>query len=370
MKVLRHAYLCGFLCLAATAAMASELPWDEGFTPPPGKYSWIQLDTGEWLKGDLVAIYDDKLAFDSDHFDNLTLDMEDVEAIHGRGIFVVSKATDRADGGFMQMRPVSGFLQVRGEQVIVISGDNRYEFNREELVSVTQLAQLERDRWRGDVKLGLNVREGNTDIWEYSIGTKLLRRTPVSRWTLDYKGYKNETDGERIEDSHRLTLAADRFTGRRLYWRPISAQYFKDRLQNIEHQATLDTGIGYHLIDTSRTSWDLQAGVGGNYLESVSVEPGEKNGEWSPVGTLGMDLDIEVTSWLDYELEIDMWFLDESAGKYQHHIVSTLSTDLFGNLDLDISMEWNHTENPQAPEGGPAPEQDDYRLQVGLSYEF
>lgn len=361
MKMIRYSYVVGLLCLAPLTATATDLPWAAEFTPPPSDYSWVQLDTGEWLKGDIIALYDDRLAFDSDHFDNLTIDLEDVERIHGKGIFVVSAG---------QPLPVSGFLQLRGQQVLVESGTTIHEFDRDDLVSVTPLAEQERDRWRGDIKIGLNVREGNTDIWEYSVGTKLQRRTPISRWTFDYSGYKNETDGERVEDSHRFNLAADRFTGRRVYWRPFSAQYFKDELQNIKHQATVDTGLGYHLIDTNRTTWDLQAGVGGNYLESVSVEVGETTGDWSPVGTLGMDLDVEVTSWLDYELEIDMWFLEEDAGKYQHHIVTVLSSDLFGDLDLDISLEWNHTENPQAAEDSTIPEQDDYRFNVGLSYEF
>ena len=343
------------------SAIGADVPWSDDFTPPPGKFSWVQLDTGEWLKGELIAIYDDRLAFDSDHFDTLTIDLEDIDAIYGKGIFVVSYGDER---------PVSGFLQLRDQRVIVQSGEITQEFDREHLVSVTPLAEHERDRWRGDIKIGLNVREGNSDIWEYSVGTKLQRRTPVSRWNFDYLGYKNETDGTRVEDSHRLTLSADRFTGRSIYWRPFSAQYFRDKLQNIEHQATVDTGLGYHLIDTSRTTWDLQAGIGGNYLENVSVEAGQTTGEWSPVGTLGMDLEIEVTSWLDYELAIDMWFLEEDAGKYQHHILTVLSSDLFGDLDLDISLEWNHTENPQADEDGTKPAQDDYRFNVGLSYEF
>ncbi len=341
--------------------MASDLPWSQQFTPPPGEYSWIQLDTGEWLKGDIIAIYDDRVNFDSDHFDNLVIDLDDVEAIHGQGIFVVSSGPHDS---------VSGFLQVRGAQVQIESGADVYEFDRGELVSVTPLAEQERDRWRGDIKIGLNIREGNTDIQEYSIGTKLQRRTPVSRWTLDYSGYQNETDGQRIEDSHRLNLSADRFTGRRIYWRPFSAQYFKDELQNIRHQGTVDTGFGYHLIDTPRTTWDVQAGVGANYLENVSVEAGESTGEWSPVGTLGMDYEIELTSWLDYDLFVDIWFLEEDAGRYQHRIETVLSSDLFGDLDLDISLIWERTENPQTAEDGTIPEQDDYRFQVGLSYEF
>ena len=360
--------IVGFAVTSGTSA-ATE-PWSEEFTPPPGKYSWVKLDTGEWLKGEIIAIYDEKLSFDSDHFDNLVIDLEDVEAIHGRGIFVITARERGPVTGLFEPKPISGFLQVRGPLVRVETGATSREFTREDLVSVTPLAEQERDRWRGDVKIGLNVREGNTDIWEYSVGTKLQRRTPVSRWTFDYLGYRNQTDGERVEDSHRLTLAADRFTGRKIYWRPVSAQYFKDELQNIRHQATVDSGLGVHVIDTRRTTWDLQAGVGGNYLENVSVAVGERNGEWSPVGTLGMDLEIELTSWLDYELMIDMWFLEEAAGKYQHHIVSLLSTDLFGDLDLDISLEWNRTEVPQAAEDGTIPEQDDYRFQVGLSYEF
>jgi hypothetical protein len=357
------------LAVTSGTSAATE-PWSEDFTPPPGQYSWVQLDTGEWLKGEIIAIYDNRLAFDSDHFDNLVIDLEDIEAIHGRGIFVITSRVAGPFPGTFEPEPIRGFFQLRGALVQVESGVSTREFTREDLVSVIPLAERERDRWRGDVKIGLNVREGNTDIWEYSVGTMLQRRTPVSRWTFDYAGYKNETDGSRIEDSHRVSFSADRFTGRRLYWRPVSAQYFRDKLQNIEHQATVDSGLGLHLIDTPRTQWDLQAGVGGNYLENVSVEVGEQNGEWSPVGTLGMDLEIELTSWLDYELSIDMWFLEEGAGKYQHHVVTLLSTDLFGDLDLDISLEWNRTEVPQAAEDGTIPEQDDYRLQVGLSYEF
>ena len=187
---------------------------------------------------------------------------------------------------------------------------------------------------------------------------------------FDYIGNTNETEGVRVTDSHRVNLSIDRFTGRRIYWRPISAQYYKDELQNIKHQATADTGFGVHLMDSPRVEWDLNVGVGGNYLENVSVAAGESNGEWSPVGTFSSDLDIELTSWLDYELEIGMTFLEEEAGKYQHHVVSTLSTDLVSDLDLDVSIIWDRTEVPQIAEDGTVPEQDDYRMVISLTYDF
>lgn len=350
-----------FFVLMSTAALAAGEPWSDDFSPPPGKYSWIQLNTNEWIKGDIIALYDNKLIFDSDHFGDLDIDVDDVRNVHGRGLFAVT---------FARGAPVRGELQIRGKQVVIVTAGESLEGSRADLVSITPAAERERDRWTGEIGLGANIRQGNTEITEYSIDIGLSRRTPMSRFTIDYLGNTNETDGERITDSHRINMGLDRFTGRRLYWRPFSIQYFKDELQNIRHQGTLDTGLGYHLVDSDRVTWDLQAGVGYNYLQNVSVADGEKDNETSPVGTLSSDFDIELTSWMDYELLINMTFLNEKSGKYQHHIVSALSTDLIGDLDIDFSIIWDRTEVPQENSDGSTPEQDDFHFAVSLVYDF
>ena len=55
----------------------------------PEKFDWIQLTSGEWLKGDLKVLYDKKLEFDSDELDLLELDWEDVKQIRGYKLFSV-----------------------------------------------------------------------------------------------------------------------------------------------------------------------------------------------------------------------------------------------------------------------------------------
>ena len=37
--------------------------------PPPDDFNWIQLTSGEWLKGEFKALYDDQVEFDSDNLD-------------------------------------------------------------------------------------------------------------------------------------------------------------------------------------------------------------------------------------------------------------------------------------------------------------
>ena len=46
------------------------------------------------------------------------------------------------------------------------------------------------------------------------------------------------------------------------------------------------------------------------------------------------------------------------------------STDLIGDLDLDVSLVWDRTQKPQTRADGTVPEKDDFRLIFGLAYEF
>ena len=187
---------------------------------------------------------------------------------------------------------------------------------------------------------------------------------------MDYLGTFNETGGEQVANSHRVNLVVDRFSRSRFFWRPIISQYFRDPFQNIAHQGTLETGVGYHLIDTRKTEWDVYTAVGVNFVERVSVAEGEKGNSRSPSYSVGTDYETELTSWLDYIFSFQITFLDEESGDYQHHLVTTLSTDLVYDIDLDVSLIWDRTENPPPDATGTIPEQDDYRLMVGLSFEF
>ena len=131
-RYLLAVFLVGISCQAVAAA-----PWAEGFAPPQDEFSWIRLDTGEWLKGEIVALYDETLGFDSDHFGNLDIDLDDIDAVRGQGKFVASLEDGRA---------VSGTLTIRGKEVFITAEDGGQEFGREDVVPITQSAERERDR--------------------------------------------------------------------------------------------------------------------------------------------------------------------------------------------------------------------------------
>jgi len=350
--------ILGFM---GSAAHADDAPWTDEFGPAPGAYTWIQLTSDEWLKGELITIYNETLTFDSDNLGELRLDLDDVRHLIGYGSFEVTS---------LGRLPIGGELRINDQQIVITTAGETYQVPRADLIAITQLADREIDRWSGDIGFGLNVRRGNSDVSEGNLMIGFTRRTPVSRLIFDYLGSFNETEGERIANSHRANLGLDRFSGERFFWRPIGVQYYQDAFQNIRHQATVDTGIGYQLINSPRTEWDIQGGVGVNYLRPVSVADGESSDEVSPVVTLGSDLTVELTSWIDYELFINMTFLNEESGQYQHHIVSTLSTDVVKNVDLDVSIIWERTQKPQERIDTSIPEKNDIRLLVSIGYDF
>jgi hypothetical protein len=341
------------------AAAASSLIPD--FEPPPDEYDWVQLTSGEWLKGELISLYDDELIFDSDILGMLTIDGEDISWFRGRRSFSVSIQGEAEK---------TGVLEVSQDGFSIEREGRRHTFARAQLVSVTPSASRERDKWAAKGTLGFNARRGNSDTIEYNLLASLQRRTPRSRVTFDYLANFNESEGERMANNHRLNASWGVFSGSRLFWLPLHGQYFRDPFQNIDHQLTVETGFGYELIDNFRTEWLVSAGLGANSVRYGSVGVGEDDRHRSPALTLGTDYETELTAWLDYLLVAQVTFLDEESGRYQSHLLTTLSTELFGPLDLDLSLVWDRIGEPQIVADGGAPEQDDFRLMVGIGFEF
>lgn len=331
------------------------------FRPPNDGYDWIQLTSGEWLKGELIGLFNEEVEFDSEVLDDLTIDWEDVKQIVSAREFGVS-----IDGG----DTMTGSLRFDADRIVVSTAIGEQEIQREDLIGISLSAEREIDRWEAKVSLGLNARQGNAQFIEQNTVASLERRTPISRATIDYVGSFNETEGVRVADNQRVTGVLDRFTRSKLFWRPIDIQYYRDEFQNIRHQGTLATGLGYELLDSKKTDWYVYVSAGTNYLERVSVEPGQPESTRSPRYTLGTDFETDLTSWIEYLFSYNVAFLDDESGKRQHHLITTLSTDLIRDIDLDVSLIWDRTELPQPASDGTIPERDDFRLAVGVGFEF
>jgi hypothetical protein len=128
--------------------------------------------------------------------------------------------------------------------------------------------------------------------------------------------------------------------------------------------------LGYHIVDTSRTSWDVNLGPSYQKSKFLSVVDDVNDSEDSLGLTLGTDFTFEFTSDIDYDASYSVQVIDEASGGNIHHFQTGLEIDLTNDFDLDLTFYADRTENPKADSEGKVPEKNDFRLVVGLGYDF
>ncbi len=376
-KLLQLAIACCCLFyIGSTCAQESsiEIPVDEAdkeyiektfqwetSKPTALDFDWIQLVSGEWLKGEIKGLYKDSLEFDSDKLDLLTLDWEDVKYVETH---IPGNAYIEGHG------TVYGYFEINQTKIIVTNGDDVKEYNRSQLVSFITGGEEELDYWSTKITLGLIVRSGNTDQVDYNAKANVKRQTSFSRFTADYIGNISNTQDIETVNEHTVTASHDIFKSRRFFFRPIFGRYKTDKFTNIDSQVTIGTGVGYTIIDTSRTEWDIFGGPAYQATRFVSVQPGENIEETTPALVAGTNYEIELTKKLDFLFKYSTTWGNKESGGYTHQMVTTFESEITGSFDLDISFVWDHVSNPTALEDGSIPFPDDYRMTLGVSYEF
>lgn len=330
-------------------------------------FDWIKLTSDEWLKGDIISMYDEKLEFDSDELDMQTIDLEDIAELRSKEW----QSIRMFDGTIAE-----GYLVIKdGKLSLVKNGvTTNYEFSN--LLSIASSGKNERDLWDGYVNLGINLREGNTVQFDYTFSAGIQRRSSSSRfktdYTADYSRYEDQDDGLTIvtADSDRLTSSYDWFFNPKIYFRAADFEYMTDEFLNIDYRVHYGIALGYHIIDTSRTSWDINLGPSYQKTKFIDVGTGDNDSENSLGVTLGTDFTFEVTSDIDYDASYSVQVIDEASGGNIHHFQTGLKIDLTNDFDLDLTFYADRTENPKKDSEGQVPEKNDFRLVVGLGYDF
>lgn len=358
--------LVQLLSFAAVPALAqtpsSQTPPANWQPPPPGAdtFDWVQLVSGEWLKGEVTAMYDGSLEFDSDKLDDLTLDWDDIRQVRTGKPFQVR---------FRDRDPVVGILVLDGDEVRIV-GDTVQRFARADLISIAAGAETERDHWDGAATLGFNLRRGNSDQTEVNTIASAQRRTVGTRLALDYVANYNVTDSATVTNNQRANASADWFVTDRLFIRPVVAEYYRDPFQNFAHRWTVGAAVGYQLVDTSTVSWEVNGGPAYQRTVFVSVAEGESDVENAAALWAGTSYSNELTPDIDYTMDYSFLVIKPEAGRYTHHFITGLSFDAVGPLDIDLSFVWDRVQQPRPNASAIIPKRDDYRFIFGIGFDF
>jgi putative salt-induced outer membrane protein YdiY len=337
----------------------SSLP-DLNWGPPADTFDWIQLKSGEWLKGSLKAMLDRELEFDSEELNDMTFDWKDIRQVRSPRTFSVLSVSGMTYSGPVHITP----------ERVTVGNPNQTSFSRDQLQSFTASATRERNLWSGRVSLGLTLRAGNTEQAEYNSIIDLQRRTPLTRLSIDYIGNVSLAQGIKNANNHRVNVEFDRWLSQRFYLMLPALEYYRDPFQNLDHRLTAGLGVGYDLVDKPKLEWNITTGPAYQYAWFDSATPGEPTEKGAAALTLGTKLKWDITHRLTWRFSYRGQYTSQAVGETTHHADSTLSLEITKRSDLDVSLIWDRISQPKVGADGIEPEPDDFRLVVGLGLAF
>ena len=329
------------------------------WVPPKDGFDWVQLKSGEWLKGRIKAMQDRKLEFESDELDMQTFRWVDVRQVRSPRYLDVLFDDGTSAHGPVTITP----------ELVEVQNEEAATFPRALLFSMTP-GGSRRNYWSGKASAGLTLRAGNTDQVEYSAQAHLQRRTASTRWSLDYIGNVSSLDGVESASNQRVNSEFDLWLSRRLYLVLPYLEYYRDPFQNLDYRITAGVGAGYDILYTPTVEWNVTAGPAYQIVRFESAQAGEPIQKNNTALTFGSRLDWDITSRLELILEYRGQYTSKEVGETTHHTVATVSVNVTKQLDLDVSLTWDRISNPKVGADGIEPKPDDFRLVVGLGLDF
>jgi len=327
-------------------------------------FDWVQLVSGEWLKGEIKRMRNDSLEFDSDKLDMQKIDFDDITQIYSPRVNTYV---------FLQRVSETGRAVVTSGKVIVETSEGTKVFDRSELEAIIAGGEREKDWWWMKLRFGLTLNRGNTDQLTYNIEFHTRREDDLTELDLDYNGTFGRADGVQNVKRNLGQFAFAVFVADRWFIVPAFGQLLNDGFQNIKFRATPAAGAGIHIIDAPKARWDFQTGVGYQYLNYL-------DGSAAPHGNPQNDAFIPFFTYADFDItgDIDLtlsWLTNlvvTTIGNTNHTGKADLSVELTSVIDLDVSFLFLRTDDPAPPPDPTAPplRKNDYQLVVGIAVEL
>lgn len=337
--------------------------------PPPDGFDWIQLASGEWLKGELKSLYDGQLEFDSDELDLIKFDWEDVRYFRSARIFSV-RLMEEIDNDKRRPIIVEGHITINEQHFLATDEQIKRKFSRDQIISIAPGGDKKSDYWSGKISMGLDLASGNTNQTDYHGKLNLKRTTSATLFNVDYIGSIEKTDGEETINNHRVIGFFDVFLTRRIFLRTIFGRYYRDPLKNIKYQATLGSAAGYRIIDNPKTAFSIGGGPAAEGTRFESVTAGEASHKLTPAFMGVAHFETEWSRVTDFDYLFEFFILNRESGTYTHYMTATIENEITSWLDFDISFVWDHVQDPTPGSDGSVPDKNDYHWMFTLGVDF
>jgi len=348
------------ITLVATNAPTNPIAWK-----PPGVGTdgsdWVQLKSGEWLRGQLKYVQKKEVEFDSDEMEEQTLKLKDVSKLY---------TAHRVFTQFENEKPTYGRVVISND-LVTVSGPEPLSLHRDLLMGITPSGgKTGINNWSGNLNVALSLQSGNNEQTTISTSAELARRTPNTTLQFNYLGNYSQVNDVQSANNDRVNAIYDIRLNQDWFIRPVQLEYYHDSLANISYRITAGVGAGYYIFDRNELEWIVSAGPSYQYTKFSTVETNQSDHASAAAALLNSNFKYDLTRRLTLKQSWQSTFTKKESGQYTHHTVSTLEFEIKRHLNLDVSFIWDYLQNPQPRSDGDIPQNSDFYLTVGFGVRF
>lgn len=217
--------------------------------------------------------------------------------------------------------------------------------------------------WHGAVSLGGSLSSGNTSNKVLTANADAALATQLDKITLygqaNYASTKsNGTERSTSADSLRLGGRYDRDLSGELFAFG-AGEYQTDKVQGLSGRESVQVGLGYHVLRTDSTSFDVFAGIGGAHASYTNLPSGS-----SFETILGEESTHKISETTQFKQRLTTHIASGEVGRLTTWDL-TLSTALAGQWTLNTGLSLRN-----ASVVAPGSKKTDSLLTVGLGYKF
>ena len=195
-------------------------------------------------------------------------------------------------------------------------------------------------QWKGKGEVGLVYARGNSETETANLRIDAARELPRWKHAFGVAALRSATRDEKTAQRAGASWQSDgKLTGR-AYWFG-GLRYERDEFSGFDYQASGSTGFGYPFLDTERTRFSGQAGVG--YARRELAPTGEMESDAILRGDLKLDHGLTATTRVLNTLVVE-------AGAENTFVSNVLAlqarmTDRFA---LSVGLDLRHNTDPPA----------------------
>jgi len=211
--------------------------------------------------------------------------------------------------------------------------------------------------WTGEGDIAYNRATGNTDTNALLANLKLIYERDKWRHTGQVEAINSSENDTRSAESYTLRAKSDYQLSDALY--TFGAFRYEDnRFSGYEYQSSLAAGLGYKIIDTEATQFNVEGGAG--YRRSEEAITGETFNE--AVGIAAVRFHHELTDTTRFESDLNV---ESGADNTFAESVIALKVRINSRLALRVAYTVKH--NTDVPDDT---KNTDTMTSVGLNFNF